>query len=91
MVACHSNAAKPINFHTHIGATWKKLMHGVQPPYLRIYMGHLRHKLEHDPAHPEHIVTGSGVDYRLGRSTVKFHRIFISPTAVVSRPLRRCL
>jgi two-component system KDP operon response regulator KdpE len=33
--------------------------------YLRIYMGHLRHKLERDPAHPEHIVTESGVGYRL--------------------------
>jgi two-component system KDP operon response regulator KdpE len=33
--------------------------------YLRIYMGHLRHKLERDPAHPEHIITESGVGYRL--------------------------
>ncbi|KWB79092.1 two-component system response regulator KdpE [Burkholderia ubonensis] len=33
--------------------------------YLRVYMGHLRHKLEHDPAQPEHIVTETGVGYRL--------------------------
>ncbi|CAE6797025.1 KDP operon transcriptional regulatory protein KdpE [Paraburkholderia aspalathi] len=33
--------------------------------YQRIYMGHLRHKLERDPAHPEHIVTEAGVGYRL--------------------------
>lgn len=33
--------------------------------YLRIYMGHLRHKLEGDPARPEYIVTESGVGYRL--------------------------
>jgi two-component system KDP operon response regulator KdpE len=33
--------------------------------YLRIYMGHLRQKLERDPAHPEHIVTEAGVGYRL--------------------------
>lgn len=33
--------------------------------YLRIYMAHLRHKLERDPAHPEHIVTEAGVGYRL--------------------------
>jgi two-component system, OmpR family, KDP operon response regulator KdpE len=33
--------------------------------YLRIYMGHLRHKLESDPARPEHIITESGVGYRL--------------------------
>jgi two-component system, OmpR family, KDP operon response regulator KdpE len=28
-------------------------------------MGHLRQKLEPDPAHPEHIVTEAGVGYRL--------------------------
>jgi two-component system KDP operon response regulator KdpE len=33
--------------------------------YLRIYMSHLRQKLESDPAQPEHIVTESGVGYRL--------------------------
>ena len=33
--------------------------------YLRIYMAHLRQKLECDPAQPEHIVTESGVGYRL--------------------------
>lgn len=33
--------------------------------YLRIYMGHLRQKLERDPAQPAHIVTETGVGYRL--------------------------
>jgi two-component system, OmpR family, KDP operon response regulator KdpE len=33
--------------------------------YLRIYMGHLRQKLERDAAQPEHIVTETGVGYRL--------------------------
>ena len=33
--------------------------------YLRIYMGHLRQKLERDPAQPEHIMTETGVGYRL--------------------------
>jgi two-component system KDP operon response regulator KdpE len=33
--------------------------------YLRVYMGHLRQKLERDPAQPEHIVTVTGVGYRL--------------------------
>ena len=33
--------------------------------YLRIYMGHLRQKLERDPTQPEHIVTETGVGYRL--------------------------
>jgi two-component system, OmpR family, KDP operon response regulator KdpE len=34
-------------------------------PYLRVYMGHLRQKLERDPAQPAHIVTETGVGYRL--------------------------
>ena len=34
--------------------------------YLRIYMGHLRQKLESDPARPRHLLTEAGVGYRLG-------------------------
>ena len=33
--------------------------------YLRVYMGHLRQKLEKDPAHPRYIITEAGVGYRL--------------------------
>lgn len=33
--------------------------------YLRIYMGHLRHKLEDDPAQPKYLLTETGVGYRL--------------------------
>jgi two-component system KDP operon response regulator KdpE len=36
-----------------------------QSHYLRIYMGHLRHKLEADPAQPHHLLTETGVGYRL--------------------------
>ncbi len=32
--------------------------------YLRIYLGHLRHKLEADPARPRHFVTETGTGYR---------------------------
>jgi len=32
--------------------------------YLRIYMGHLRQKLEDDPARPQHLVTETGIGYR---------------------------
>lgn len=32
--------------------------------YLRIYMGHLRHKLEHEPAQPKHFITETGIGYR---------------------------
>ncbi|MBS3953356.1 MAG: response regulator [Methylomicrobium sp.] len=33
--------------------------------YLRIYMSQLRHKLETDPTQPQHLLTESGVGYRL--------------------------
>ncbi|NSL54754.1 response regulator [Uliginosibacterium aquaticum] len=32
--------------------------------YLRIYLGHLRHKLEADPARPRHFLTETGTGYR---------------------------
>ncbi|MFM9915723.1 MAG: two-component system response regulator KdpE [Rhizobacter sp.] len=32
--------------------------------YLRIYMGHLRQKLEADPARPKHLITETGIGYR---------------------------
>jgi two-component system KDP operon response regulator KdpE len=39
--------------------------HSERTHYLRIYMGHLRQKLEADAAQPRHIVTETGVGYRL--------------------------
>jgi two-component system KDP operon response regulator KdpE len=33
--------------------------------YVRVYMGHLRHKLEANPARPFYILTEAGVGYRL--------------------------
>ena len=39
--------------------------HSEHSHYLRIYMGHLRQKLEADPAQPQHLLTETGVGYRL--------------------------
>ncbi len=36
-----------------------------QTHYLRVYMGHLRHKLEAEPAQPRFLLTEPGVGYRL--------------------------
>ncbi|KGK87810.1 Fis family transcriptional regulator [Desulfosporosinus sp. HMP52] len=33
--------------------------------YLRVYIGQIRRKLERDPSRPQHIITESGVGYRL--------------------------
>ena len=39
--------------------------HAQSTHYLRVYMGNLRQKLEDDSAQPRHIVTETGVGYRL--------------------------
>jgi two-component system KDP operon response regulator KdpE len=51
--------------------THRHLLHDVWGPthtghghYLRIYMGHLRQKLENDPARPKYLITETGVGYR---------------------------
>jgi two-component system KDP operon response regulator KdpE len=39
--------------------------HENQMQYLRVYMTQLRHKLEREPARPRHLLTETGVGYRL--------------------------
>lgn len=39
--------------------------YGEESNYLRVYMAHLRRKLETDPAHPKYFITEPGVGYRL--------------------------
>ncbi|PCE32250.1 response regulator [Burkholderia ubonensis] len=39
--------------------------HEKDPHYLRVYVGHLRRKLERDPRRPALIVTEAGIGYRL--------------------------
>jgi len=43
--------------------------HEAQTHYLRVYLGHLREKLEANPAQPEHFITEPGVGYRLIEKT----------------------
>ncbi|MNY73321.1 KDP operon transcriptional regulatory protein KdpE [compost metagenome] len=38
--------------------------HADSSQYLRVYMGHLRHKLEADPARPAYLLTEIGAGYR---------------------------
>lgn len=52
--------------------TQRQLLHEVWGPeyadanhYLRIYMQHLRHKLEADPSRPRYLLTEPGVGYRM--------------------------
>jgi two-component system KDP operon response regulator KdpE len=39
--------------------------HDAQAHYVRVYMAHLRHKLEAEPARPRYLLTKPGVGYRL--------------------------
>lgn len=39
--------------------------HTDQAHYVRVYMAHLRHKLEVEPARPRYLMTEPGVGYRL--------------------------
>ena len=59
-----------INNHGKV-LTQRQLLNQVWGPnavehshYLRIYMGHLRQKLENDPARPAHLLTETGIGYR---------------------------
>lgn len=59
-------AGHPHSVHTHrqlLLAVWGP-GHAEDTHYLRVYMGNLRKKLEHDPAQPRHLVTETGVGYR---------------------------
>jgi two-component system KDP operon response regulator KdpE len=57
--------------YPHCVLTHRQLLHAVWGPnhsedthYLRVYMGQLRKKLEHDAAQPQHLLTETGIGYR---------------------------
>ena len=58
------NAGKVMTHRHLLREVWGP-SHAESSHYLRIYMGHLRQKLEDDPAQPRHLITETGVGYRL--------------------------
>jgi two-component system, OmpR family, KDP operon response regulator KdpE len=66
--------------HTDRTITHRTLMTEVWGPHrddvcsLRVYIASLRRKLEQNPANPKHIVTESGVGYRLVIDPGRFHQ-----------------
>jgi two-component system KDP operon response regulator KdpE len=38
--------------------------HSEDTHYVRVYMGHLRRKIEVDPSQPRHLITETGIGYR---------------------------
>ena len=59
-----ANAGKVLT-HRHILREVWGPSHADDGHYVRVYMGHLRHKLEEDPAQPRYLLTETAVGYRL--------------------------
>ena len=59
-----ANAGRVLTHRQLLREVWGS-SHAGQRHYLRIYMGHLRQKLELDPAQPQHLLTETAVGYRL--------------------------
>jgi two-component system KDP operon response regulator KdpE len=59
-----TNAGRVLTHRQLLREVWGPSHEG-QSHYLRIYMGHLRQKLEVDPAQPRHLLTETAVGYRL--------------------------
>jgi two-component system KDP operon response regulator KdpE len=64
LTALMTNAGRVLTHRQLLREVWGP-SHAGQSHYLRIYMGHLRQKLEADPAQPQHLLTETAVGYRL--------------------------
>jgi two-component system, OmpR family, KDP operon response regulator KdpE len=58
-----TNAGRTVTHQQLFRAVWGTA-HGDAQQYLRVYVAHLRRKIEADPYTPRHIVTEPGVGYR---------------------------
>lgn len=59
-----ANAGRVLTQRTLLREVWGP-SHSESSHYLRVFMSHLRQKLEVDPTQPAHILTETGVGYRL--------------------------
>ena len=59
-----ANAGRVLTHRQLLREVWGPSQ-AAQSHYLRIYMGHLRQKLEADPTQPQHLLTETAVGYRL--------------------------
>jgi two-component system, OmpR family, KDP operon response regulator KdpE len=62
-----ANSGKVLTHRQILREVWGP-SHTEDGHYVRVYMGHLRQKLEDDPAQPKHILTETAVGYRLVQS-----------------------
>lgn len=63
LCAMLANGSKVMTYRNLLRAVWGNA-HIESNHYLRIYVSHLRQKLEDDPAQPRHFLTETGVGYR---------------------------
>jgi two-component system, OmpR family, KDP operon response regulator KdpE len=59
-----ANSGKVLTHRQILREVWGP-SHAEDGHYVRVYMGHLRQKLEDEPAQPKHILTETAVGYRL--------------------------
>ena len=59
-----ANAGKVVTHRQILREVWGP-SHAEDGHYVRVYMGHLRQKLEDDPAQPKHILTETAIGYRM--------------------------
>lgn len=59
-----ANAGKVLTHRQILREVWGP-SHAEDGHYVRVYMGHLRQKLEQDPARPQYLLTETAVGYRL--------------------------
>jgi two-component system KDP operon response regulator KdpE len=59
-----ANSGKVLTHRQILREVWGP-SHADDGHYVRVYMGHLRQKLEDEPAQPKHILTETAVGYRL--------------------------
>jgi two-component system, OmpR family, KDP operon response regulator KdpE len=67
LVLLATNEGKVLTHRQLLSEVWGP-SHAADGHYLRVYMGHLREKLEDEPARPRHILTETAVGYRLVQS-----------------------
>jgi two-component system, OmpR family, KDP operon response regulator KdpE len=65
-----SNAGKVMTHRQILREVWGPA-HAEDGHYVRVYMGHLRQKLEDDPAQPKYILTETAVGYRLMNNSLR--------------------
>ena len=58
-----ANADSVLTHHQLLKNVWGPV-HAEDSHYVRVYMAHLRKKIEDDPSQPKHILTEAGVGYR---------------------------